>query len=156
AHGGPGCIVYNAELKTLFIHQTEEVQEAVRDFLDARRHEIELHKKDCERQVGEKGARAGKHFGIWDPGDNDDAPPADLILTGLLKPVQLQVAPPPIDPGVVKAYDEILQFTPERIFLETYHPAVKEPCKPVEDAIPTLTLEEEPCELSVILCDPEK
>ncbi|MBI1914813.1 MAG: STN domain-containing protein [Planctomycetes bacterium] len=58
-HGGRGAINYNPELKTLFIEQTPEVHEAIQELLDARRREIELHKKECERQAEENGKTGG-------------------------------------------------------------------------------------------------
>lgn len=58
AHGGRGRISYNQELKTLFIHQTAEIQEQIQEFLDAKRRELELHKNNCERQVEETGCKA--------------------------------------------------------------------------------------------------
>jgi tetratricopeptide (TPR) repeat protein len=49
--GGLGNIIYNEELKTLFVQQSPEVQEEIRDFLEVRQQEIDLRKKSCERQV---------------------------------------------------------------------------------------------------------
>lgn len=73
-NGGQGKIECNRALDVLTIQQTAEVQKAVREFLDARRHEIELHKKECERQVQEKGCKVkpeskqGGPFGVWGSG----------------------------------------------------------------------------------------
>ncbi len=55
-YGGAGTIDYNPTLKTLFVSQTPEVHEAVRAFLDARQREVELRRRNCERDV-EKGSK---------------------------------------------------------------------------------------------------
>jgi hypothetical protein len=55
-NGGKGTISYEPISEQLLVEQTPEVQQAIREFLDARRHEIELHKQGCERQL--KGCKA--------------------------------------------------------------------------------------------------
>ncbi len=47
-HGGRGIIHYNPELKTLFIEQTPEVHEAIQEWLDARRREMERYKNESK------------------------------------------------------------------------------------------------------------
>ena len=79
-NGGQGKIECNREHDALTIQQTAEVQRAVCEFLDARRHEIERHKKDCERQVQEQGCKAesankqGGPFGIGRSGREEIGP----------------------------------------------------------------------------------
>ena len=55
-NGGKGTIRYEPKGEQLLIQQTAEVQQAIRDFLDARRREIELHQRGCERHL--KGCKA--------------------------------------------------------------------------------------------------
>ena len=68
-HGGQGTIRYESAGTKLIIQQTAEVQQAIREFLDARRREIELHKRGCERHLkackAEPENKGSCPFGIW-------------------------------------------------------------------------------------------
>jgi hypothetical protein len=155
AHGGLGRISYNQELKTLFIHQTPEVQEQVREFLDAKRRELELHKKNGERQIEENrptddGSRdnAFRHLPKGDLADYTEG----LGLVRPLHPLPLLPSLPPVDFNIPQAFNEILNMAPPRTFFEVHESGSFEESEdrpPSCTPTPRLFVEPEECDLNV-------
>jgi hypothetical protein len=75
----------------------------------------------------------------------------DQVLEGV---VPLQPHMPPVDPTVVRAYNEILEMTPDRFFVETQETTPPDsgvrPAAVKEEKPAVLEVEEEACELELV------